>query len=464
MINKVKDSIQKHCMLNKGECVIVAVSGGPDSVALLKVLALISKEYELTLITAHLNHGLRKEADDDEQLVLRISREMEITSESRKVDINSLRQGTGRSIEDIGREVRYQFLNDVARKYHAHKIALGHNLNDQIETVVMNVLRGSGSEGLKGMLPIRDSLYIRPLLSISREKILSFIESHKIQYVTDASNTESLYLRNRIRNSLIPQLKEYNPNLEENLQNMAEIMRLEDDYMKSMSRAIIPNWKIKAESSDITISISEFRKYHEAVQNQVIKGLLRQLTPGGQGIGYAHIKAVTDLYSSGHPSGYLDLPHGIMVRREYDSLIISKGIKAKRNITRDIFDNIHYEVAFPGSVNIAELGKILQSEFVKHPEDLRAVTKNIVFMDYDTVVPPVIIRTIKPGDRIQPLGMRGEKKIKNYFIDEKVPIDVRKQTLLLLDQVSVIWIVGRRLSERVKISEETRRVLKVEIV
>ncbi|HBH87788.1 MAG TPA: tRNA lysidine(34) synthetase TilS [Syntrophaceae bacterium] len=464
MINKVKDAIQKYGMLKKGECIIVAVSGGPDSIALLKVLALISEEYEITLITAHLNHGLRKEADYDEQLVLRISREMEITSESRKVHINSFRQETGRSIEDISREVRYQFLNDVAKKYHANKIALGHNLNDQIETVLMNVLRGSGSEGLKGMLPIRDSLYIRPLLGISRKKILSFIESHKIQYVTDASNTENLYLRNRIRNSLIPQLKKYNPNLEENLKNMAEIMRLEDDYMKTVSRAIISDWKIKADSSDISISISELRKHHEAVQNQVIKGLLRQSTPGGQGIGYAHIKAVTDLYSSEHPSGYRNLPHGIMVRREYDSLIISKGMKAKRKITRDIFDNMHYEVTFPGSVKIAELGKTLQSEFVKQPEDLRAVTQNVVFMDYDTVVPPVIIRTIKPGDRIQPLGMQGEKKIKSYFIDEKVPIDVRKQTLLLLDQKSVIWIVGRRLSERVKISEETRRVLKVEIV
>lgn len=156
------------------------------------------------------------------------------------------------------------------------------------------------------MLPARDSLYIRPLLAISRKEILSFIESHKIQYVIDASNTESLYLRNRIRNILIPQLKKYNPNLEESLNNMAEIMRLEDDYMKTVARTILSEWNIRPASDEIRIGISELKKYHEAIQNQVIKDLLRQLTPNGQGIGYAHIKAVIDMCTSNYPSGQLN--------------------------------------------------------------------------------------------------------------------------------------------------------------
>ena len=464
MINKVKNAIQKHGMLDKGERVIVAVSGGPDSIALLKVLAMISEEYGLTLITAHLNHGLRKEADDEEQFVRRVSREMGITLESKKSDINSLKKGTGRSIEDISREVRYRFLNEAARKHDAHTIALGHNLNDQIETVLMNFLRGSGSEGLKGMLPARDSLYIRPLLGISRREILSFIEFHKIQYVTDASNTESLYLRNRIRHSLIPQLKKYNQNLEKSLYNMAELMRLEGDYMKTVVHTILSEWNIMQARDEVRISISALGKYHEAVQNQVVKELLRKLTPGGQGIGYAHIKAVMDLCFSDHPSGYLDLPHTIVIRRAYDSLIISAGMKSKQRITYEKHDEIHYEVTFPGSVHIVELGKTLRSEFVKNHDGVHTVDQNAVFMDYERIITPVIIRTVKPGDRIQPLGMKGTKKIKSYFIDEKVPLNVRKETLLLLDQESVIWIAGMRLSERVKISDKTRRVLKVEIV
>ena len=461
MINKVKNAIQKHGMLRKGERVIVAISGGPDSIALLKVLAMISEEYDLALVTAHLNHGLRREADDEEQFVRRISREMGIIVESAKADINSLKKGTGRSLEDIGREVRYRFLSEAAGKHNAHAIALGHTLNDQIETVLMNFLRGSGTEGLKGMLPARDSLYIRPLLSISRKEILSFIEFHTLQYVTDASNTENLYLRNRIRHTLMPQLKKYNPNLGKSLNNMAEIMRLEDDYMKTIAHAIISEWNIVMGRDEIMISVTALRKYHEAVKNRIVKEMLRQLTPNGQGIGYAHIKAVMDLCISDHPSGYLHLPHSIVVRREYDSLVLSKG---KQSGMCGKQEEIFYGVAIPGSVHVVELGKTLQFEFVKDHGRIYTGGQNAVFMDYDGIVAPVIIRTVKPGDRIQPLGMQGTKKIKSYFIDEKVPLNVRKNTLLLLDRESVIWIAGMRLSERVKITDKTRRILKVEIV
>jgi tRNA(Ile)-lysidine synthase len=461
MIHKVKKAIQKHGMLRKGERVIVAVSGGPDSVALLKVMTLISDEYNLTLFTAHLNHGLRREADDEEQFVRRISREMGIIAESAKVDINSLKKGTGRSIEDIGREVRYRFLSEVAEKHNAHAIALGHTLNDQIETVLMNFLRGSGPEGLKGMLPTRDSLYIRPLLGISRKEILSFIAFHKLPYVTDASNTENIYLRNRIRHSLLPLLKKYNSNLEKSLINMAEIMRLEDDYMKTTVYSVLSEWNIVPGKGEIVISVSALKKCHEAVQHRILKELLRRFTPTGQGIGYAHIKAVMDVCKSDHPSGCLYLPHVIVVRREYDSLILSIG---KQGGIYEKQGEIFYEASIPGSVHVVESGKTLRFEFVESHDGIHATGHNAVFMDYDRIVAPVIIRTAQPGDRIQPLGMKGTKKIKSYFIDEKVPLNVRKNTLLLSDRESVIWIAGMRLSERVKITDKTSRILKVEIV
>ena len=234
MIKEVGKTIKKQNMLEAGERVVVAVSGGPDSVALLKVLDMLSREYKLTLIAAHLNHGLRDEADSEEQFVRKLSNEMGITFESKKADIISYRKGSGKCVEDISRDVRYDFLNDVAKRQNAQKIALGHHLNDQVETVLMNFLRGSGPDGLKGMLPVRDSLYIRPLLGVSRKKILSFLESRKISYMTDTSNTESHYLRNRIRHLLIPQLEmQYNPHLYYSLANMAEIMRLENDYIEN---------------------------------------------------------------------------------------------------------------------------------------------------------------------------------------------------------------------------------------
>ncbi len=465
MIKKVKEAIEKYRMLESGDSVVVAVSGGPDSIALLHVLEALSDEYGLTLITAHLNHGLRKEADHEANFVRDMSKEMGIKFECKTVDINFLRKGTGKSIEDISRDVRYKFLNDVVKRHHARKIALGHNLNDQVETVLINFLRGSGPDGLKGMLPARDSMYIRPLLYVSRKEILSFLDFHKILFMRDESNIEGIYLRNRIRHLLIPELTaSYNPNLEEGLSNMAEIMRLEDDYMKSVTGKILSEWGVKPDDYDeVRIKISELRRCHDAVQRRIIKKILQRSTPNSQGIGYAHIDAVKDLAHSDHPSGHLNLPYHTVVRREYDYLVVSKVGKFDRNFIKER-DQAFYKVTLPGSVNIAKSGKTVIFDFVEPPVQIKSDRRDIVFMDYDKIILPLVVRTGKPGDRIKPLGMKGTKKVKSYFIDEKVPLNLRKDIPLLLDQESVLWITGMRMSERVKITEKTRRILKVEIV
>ncbi|HVO66817.1 MAG TPA: tRNA lysidine(34) synthetase TilS, partial [Syntrophales bacterium] len=347
MIKKVKEAIKKYRMLEPGDTAVVAVSGGPDSLALLKVLKILSNEYRLTLITAHLNHGLRLEADQEARFVHEISKEMGIEFECKTVDINFLRKGTGKSIEDISRDERYFFLNDVAKRHHAQRIALGHNLNDQVETVLINFLRGSGPRGLKGMLPIRDLLYIRPLLYINRTEILSFLESHKMQFVRDWSNTEDIYLRNRIRHLLIPELRvKYNPKLDDNLSIMAEIMRLEDDYMETLTGKILSEWGSEPDNNEeVRIRISELRKYHEAVQRRIIKNILRRSTPNSQGMGYAHIKAVQDLVHSNNPSGHLNLPYNTVVKREYDFLSFSRDRRFERNIVKEKCEQVLYEVA-----------------------------------------------------------------------------------------------------------------------
>jgi tRNA(Ile)-lysidine synthase len=465
MIKKVKEVINKYRMIESGDSVVVAVSGGPDSIALLKVLETLSDEYGLTLITAHLNHGLREEADRESEFVREISKEMGIEFECLTVDINFLRKGAGRSIEDTSRDVRYKFLNDVVKRHHAHKIALGHHLNDQVETVLMNFLRGSGPAGLKGMLPARDAMYIRPLLYVSRKEIVSYLDFHKIPFMSDDSNTEDIYLRNRIRHLLIPELTaSYNPWLEQSLSNMAEIMRLEDDFMKTVTDKILSEWGTEADESNVVrIKISQLRKYHEAVQRRVIKNILLRSTPNGQGIGYAHIKAVEDLAHSNHPSGHLNLPYNIEVRREYDFLVVSEVGKFDRKVLKEP-DQVFYKVTLPGSVDIAELGKTFIFDLVEPPVQIKSNRQDIIFMDYDRITLPLIIRTGKPGDRIQPLGMKGTKKIKSYFIDEKVPVSLRRDIPLLLDQESVLWIAGMRMSERVKITKKTRRILKAEIV
>jgi len=465
MIRKIRDTIEENHLFDLGEVVVVAVSGGPDSVALVKALEILSHEYRLTLIVAHLNHGLRQEAPSEERFVRKMAQDMGLVFESRSLDILSLRKRSGKCIEDISREARYAFLNDAARKHGARKIALGHNMNDQTETVLMNILRGSGPLGLRGMLVGRDSRYIRPLLDVTRSEIISFLEFHGIPFVTDPSNADESYLRNRIRHALVPELKaRYNPNLDESIKSMAEIMRVENEYMEMATGKAVSAWDVTPGRGEFNICISDFSEHHEAIRRRIMKCLLERLSPHGKGIGFKHVNAALGLISSDRPGAYVNLPCGIEARREYDTLVISRKTKGEDNNPNRGCHDLYYEVTPPASVKMAELGKMMIFEFAESPIDVRRNTRDAVFMDYDRICLPLIIRTVRPGDRIQPLGMRGTKKIKSVLIDEKIPLRRRKEIPLLLDQEAVLWIAGLRLSERVKITDGTRQILKVEFV
>jgi tRNA(Ile)-lysidine synthase len=464
MIRKVKEAIEENHLLDPGEKVVVAVSGGSDSVALLKALEMLSYEYRLTLIVAHLNHGLREDAPSEERFVRKMAADMGFTFESKSLDIASLRRESGKGIEDTSREVRYNFLNDVAKKHGARKIALGHHMNDQTETVLMNFLRGSGSTGLKGMLPVRDSTYIRPLLGVTRDEIIYFLERHGLPFITDASNANQSYLRNRIRHTLIPDLKAgYNPKLDESIKSMAEIMRVENDYMGMVTAKVLTSWGVTPADSEFVICISDFLEYHEGIQRRIMKHLLERLSPHGKGIGFTHIKAALGLFRSDRPGICVNLPCNIEVRREYDTVVISRR-EIEEEILRNRCNDLYYEVTPPGILKIVELGKRMIFEFVQGQVDVKTNARNAVFMDYDRISPPLVIRTVRPGDRMQPLGMKGMKKIKSVFIDGKIPLRRRKKIPLVLDQEAVIWIAGLLLNERVKITEKTRQILKVEFV
>jgi len=208
MLGKIRHTVQKFEMLKWGDHVIAAVSGGPDSVALLQALVLLSPEYNLTLTVAHLNHGLRgAESDAEEQLVRRLSRERVIPCTVKRVNLGARQGKEKRSLEDMGREERYIFFSNLAKEIGATRIALGHQREDQAETVLMHLIRGSGLEGLKGITPVREGIYIRPLLELSRRDILEFLRARDLPFLEDSSNSEDQFLRNRIRHQLIPLLQ-----------------------------------------------------------------------------------------------------------------------------------------------------------------------------------------------------------------------------------------------------------------
>lgn len=449
-------------MFDKGDRVVVAVSGGPDSIALLSCLDLISKEYGIELVVAHLNHGIREEkADQEEQFVRDFCRKAGVVFEAKKISVPSLKKGTGKSIEEIAREERYLFLKIVAHKYRANKIALGHQMEDQTETILMNFLRGSGVDGLKGMLPVREGLFVRPLLGVHKAEILEYLEKYNIPCMFDMSNNSTLYLRNRIRHWLIPELKHrFNPNLDDSFGRMSDIMRIENDYMEKEALRRLENVDVKLPQEEVKIRNADLLGVHPALQNRIIKIILRNFTPHGKGIEHVHINSVIELAKGDNPSSKAVLPFHIDVMREYDWLKFS----IRKDKLVESVEDILYMVSIPDSIHIHELNTSIKFEMILQCDMASLEGKRVVYMDYEKIVPPLILRTVRSGDRIQPSGMSGSKTLKKYFIDHKIPKSSRKRILVLEDAKSIIWIVGMRLSERVSVKENTKKYLKVEIV
>jgi tRNA(Ile)-lysidine synthase len=473
MLGKVKKTIEKYHMIRSGDRVLVAVSGGPDSVALLAVLHKLAPELGFTIVVAHLNHGLRPEADGEEHLVRDLCLSLGLQMESARVDILDLSRSQGKSVEDMARSVRYSFLDEAACRVCADRIALGHHLHDQAETVLMNLLRGSGPEGLKGMQPVRDRRYVRPLLYTSNVEILAFLGGEGLQFALDHSNEDTKYLRNRIRHELLPLLdRQYKTGIERILVQTAEITGREDDFMQDQVRLVLADWKISEAALNVCLDVSKLRVLHEALARRIIKTLLERFSPDAKGVFHAHIQAVLDLAFTGKPSGRLHLPFAVEAKRDYGNLILRRRERSGAG-----FDYC-YPVAVPGRIHVPEGQMIFEFSVIDagHGEVTEVMCEKgrvarerkmgtqkagRVYLDYEHLSFPLTIRCIQPGDRMHPLGMGGTKKLKAIFIDKKVSRDDRRRIPLLADADGILWIAGSCLDESVRITAGTRRVLKV---
>lgn len=306
MVEKVKNIIKRYGLIKKNDRIVVGVSGGPDSLALLCVLNSLKKEFNLRLHIAHLDHLLRRESGKDREFVEKLANRLKIPVTAAQIDIKALsRKG---SLEEISRNARFGFFFKVAKDIKARKIALGHNLDDQAETVLMRILRGAGLSGLSGILPKRNIAgftIIRPLLEVRRREIKAFLNRKKIKPRQDASNQEDIYLRNRIRNKLIPFLeKEYNPNIREVLSNMAEGARDDYDYL-SRSASLVA-WRLGKK-----INLVKFRKLHPAMQRLILRMNIARLKGNTRRINFRHIKELQDLILNRPVDSVVDLPSGV---------------------------------------------------------------------------------------------------------------------------------------------------------
>lgn len=458
MIEKILNTISKNNLIKKGEGIVVGVSGGPDSICLLHLLWRIQKEYDLKLYVVHLNHQFRGiEADKDAEYVKSFSDSLGLKSYIFSIDVSAYSKEKGITFEEAGREIRYKLFDDVAKKTGASKIAIAQNKNDQAETVLMRLMRGSGLEGLTAIDYIRDGKVIRPLLDISRKEIEEYCLKYKLKPRIDKTNLEAIYTRNKIRLELISYIeKNFNSNIIDTLWRTANILKDDNDYLNRMTKDII-NELSEVHPDKISLDINKFKNLHIAMQRRVIRGAIERLKGNLKEIGLIHIEKIIELTKNYKVGLKVDLPDHMFVELGYNSIDIR--ISKERN---NIPNKFEYTVEIGKSTYIKDLSSSIKASIIsKNDIDLYKKNKNTIFIDLDKVKGNLIIRNRRNGDRFTPLGMKGSKKIKDFFIDQKIPKEYRDKIPILCDEQGIIWIVGYRMSEDYKIDYKTENVIQL---
>ena len=459
MLKKVRDYMREHEMTAPGDAVIVALSGGADSVCLLTVLKQLATP-EFLLRAVHVHHGIRgAEADRDEAFAQKLCESLSVPLCVAYCHVPAYAAEHGLSEEEAGRILRYQVLEKEAGKWEQElpagsrvKIALAHHRDDNAETILHHLLRGSGLTGLAGIRPVQGRR-IRPLLCMGREEIRAYLEAGHISWCEDSTNQSPDYTRNRIRSQVLPLLKTaVNEQAEEHILQAGQIIGQADAYLRQQAEEIWQEAVCGREEDLAAIPLTAFARQPEILKTYLIRHMLDQLHPGWKDIGSRHFTAIAEL--AGKPVGSrLDLPGGLIARTGYETLEIVR--KTKREVSVKTESGADGEIH--GRQTVPELHMTVFSRQKDQEIPKNQYTK---WFDYDKIKGTLSVRTRRRGDYlILPSG--GSKTIARYMIDEKIPKEKREQILLLAEGSHVLWVVGFRISEYYKIEEHTENILQV---
>lgn len=303
---QVIDTIKKYNLIKENDSIVIGVSGGPDSICLLHILNEIKNELNFKIYVAHINHMIRKEADSETEYVKEFCKNLGIECYIKRIDVVEIANNLKRGTEETGRQIRYEFFNEILEKTNSNKIATAHNNNDKVETILMNILRGSGTSGLKGIEAIRDNMYIRPLINTSREEIEEYCEINKLYPKIDKSNNENIYTRNKIRNIVIPYIKrEFNPNIIKTINRLSEVANEENEYLNKVTENEFNKLLLEKANNSYVLNLKAFNKLELVIKRRVILYTINELLSSTTGIEKVNIDDIIKLCNNNIGNKYL---------------------------------------------------------------------------------------------------------------------------------------------------------------
>ena len=442
---------------------VVAVSGGPDSVALLLALNQLAPELGLDLHVAHLDHGLRPASPEDAHFVADLARRLDLPATIERADVARVAELRRRGIEDAARSARFDFLARVAQATGADAVALGHTADDQAETVLLHVVRGTGLSGLRGMrsdttleLPSGVSIrLVRPLLEVSRAETVAYCAASGVTPRHDESNDSPDFVRNRVRAEVLPLLRTINPRIAEALVRLGEAATLDDDFAEESVSSVWPD-VARADGTTVEIERAAFLALAPAIRRRVLRRAFAEIGESTDGLSTAHVRAAESLTRDGAAGDATDLPGGFR-------LVVGYGrARIERVGTPAALPAESLRLAVPGQTTIPTVGLRILAELRAAPCVWNRADRRHADLDADLCGGDLVVRRRRPGDRLVPLGSSTPKKLQDVLVDSKIARSERDALPIVArasDESDVLWVAGVRLDNRYRVSDDTRRVL-----
>lgn len=456
LLPQFTSAVEEENLVNKGDRVLVAVSGGPDSVALLHLFCRLAPAWQLSVHCAHVNHLLRPEAGEEAELVADLARRLGVPAHMARRDVAAYRAQHGLNLQAAARAVRYSFLEQTAASVRAGRIALAHHADDQAETLLLHLLWGAGSGGLAAMLPVRQDLYIRPLLGLRKQQLVDYCHFFELPYAVDRSNMKTAYRRNKIRLELIPLLqKQYNSSIVEVLTRTATILAAEDQYLQEAAREALQKVSQRQpEGADrLCLDLAGLAGLPPALQRRVLRLAWRQLVSGRE-LAFAMVEKARLMALADAPAGRLAWPAGVVLIKRYGRLEIFKDRER-------ISSGGEFPLPVPGEAVLPDRRGVIVASLLSAREiaDPVAYSGDQALLDAGSISGELRVRWRRPGDLFSPLGLAGTMKLKKFFIDRRVPREERDHIPLVVDEAGIVWVAGYVPAHRCRVTEQSEMVV-----